>query len=74
MIKMQIDGLYPTQEVFSGLEPIELISFLETIKESIEALGKSEVVAVRILSYFPSEDSKDAYQAQIVPGTRTYII
>lgn len=37
----------------------------------MEALGKSKGVVVRILAYLLSEDAKDAYQAQIVPGTRT---
>lgn len=39
------------------------------MKEAIEALGKSEGVAVKILQYFLRDDKKDAYQAQILPGT-----
>lgn len=33
------------------------------MKEGLEALGKSEGVAVRVLSYLLTDDEKDVYQA-----------
>lgn len=48
-LKAQIDGLYPTLGLLSGFKPIELLSFLESMKEGLEALGKSEGAAVLVL-------------------------
>lgn len=59
-VKKQIDGLYQTMGALSGFEPLHLLSLLETMKEFIEALGKSEDLAVHILAYFLRDDSKDA--------------
>lgn len=39
-MKKKIDGLYRKMGVFSRFEPIELVSFLYTIKEAVKALGK----------------------------------
>lgn len=41
-VRKHIDELYPTCEFFTGLEPIELLSFLKILKEAIKDLGKSE--------------------------------
>lgn len=50
--------------LFPGLEIIELLSYLDTMKEGVEALGKLEGVAVPVLSYYLTYDTKDVYQAR----------
>lgn len=39
-VEKKIDVLYPTMEVLTGFKLGKLLSFLETMKESIELLGK----------------------------------
>lgn len=50
--------------VFSRFEPIEILSFVETIKDDVEDLGKYKWKEVHILEYFQSEYSKDAFQSR----------
>lgn len=44
------------------------------MKEALDALGKSEGLAVKIYSYFLMNNSKDVYKAQVVPVTCTKAI
>ncbi len=70
-LKLHIEGLQTSMEKFDATRPIKLLDFLATFKEAVDALGKSEAVAVRVLAFFLEGDAKDAYMAQMAPGTRS---
>ena len=68
--KRSLEHLHSSLEPFDGSEPIDLIDFLCTMKEGMDALGKSEAVAVRVLSYFLTGAPKDVYVGQVSPSTK----
>lgn len=71
-LEIQIKGLHPTLRTFDEFTPIRLLQFIETIKDAVYALGKSEGTIARILAYFIKEDAKDAHEAQVSPGKAYY--
>lgn len=44
-LKLQIDGLHPSLHAYSGVKPIGLLTFLATMKNTINTLGVSEAAA-----------------------------
>lgn len=49
-LKAQIYGIRSVLSLYSALEPIELLSFPEKMKEVLESMVKYECVAVLVLS------------------------
>ena len=47
-LKKRIGGLLPTLREFDGKKPIALLTFLSQLREGLNALGVSEVAAVRV--------------------------
>ena len=69
-MKTSVEGLFPTMGTFDGVQPIEILNFLATFVESMNILALSEGVVVRLLAFSLEDDAKDAYQAQVSPGTQ----
>ena len=68
--KRSLEHLHATLEPFDGTNPIDLIDFLCNIKEGMDSVGKSEDVAVRVLSYLLTGAPKDTYTGQVSPATK----
>lgn len=51
-LKQQVDWLHPTLECFDGAQPMRLISFLTTLRDTLHKLGTSEAAAMRDFAYF----------------------
>ena len=52
------------KEVY-GTDPLSLFELLEMFKKAMNDLGKSEGIAVRVLSYFLVDDAEDTYKMQM---------
>ena len=50
---------------FDGTDPLSLFEFLAVFKKAMNDLGKSEGIAVRVLSYFLVDDAEDTYNIQM---------
>ena len=68
--KRALEHLHSSLEPYDGSDPVGLIDFLCNIKDGVDSLGKSEAVAVRVLSYFLIGPAKDAYTSQVSPSTK----
>lgn len=55
----QVDGLHPPLEVFYGSAPVKVLSCIKTIRDTLDTIGLSEAVAVRVLVYILGSNARD---------------
>lgn len=70
-IKVQVEGLHPTLQLFRRFEPVKLLICLSTFMSSLRSIDKSDGMALCVFPYHPSEDAKKVYYAEVNPGKAT---
>lgn len=51
-LKLRIDGLHPTPEVFNGKLLISLLNYMATLTEFLDSVGDSEAADLSTLTYY----------------------
>lgn len=67
-MKAQIEGLNTTLTVLDGFQSIQLLEFLVSFKEAFDSFRKSDVVAVRALTLFVSDEARECNTSHKSPG------
>lgn len=56
-------------DTFSGTQPITLLAFIATIRETLRTICASEAADVRVLVYYLSDEAQDVQEEQLSSAT-----
>ena len=64
-LKDKTENYHRSLKPYDGSDPLALFEFLSIFKKAMNDLGKSEAVAVRVFSYFVTDEAEDQYDSQM---------
>lgn len=70
-LKSQVDQLHRTLQHFTRFKTMMLLCFPFYVISTLRIYDKSESVTLHVFSFLLSEEVKNAYDAQVNPGTAT---
>lgn len=68
-VNLKVDLLYPTLELFSGKDPMEILGFLSTMAEAFNGQRLSKGFASRSLAIFLTASPQKEYTNVVYPKT-----